>query len=61
MIVRRRKVLKMEINIEPQVMGKNLNLSPIVILLAVPITSVLKIIFESIPALKPLAAAMSGE
>jgi predicted PurR-regulated permease PerM len=62
---------------EPQVMGKNLNLSPIVILLslifwgwlwgvvgmflAVPITSALKIICENIPALKPLAAAMSGE
>jgi AI-2 transport protein TqsA len=62
---------------EPQVMGRNLNLSPIVILLslifwgwlwgvvgmflAVPITSSLKIIFENIPALKPLAAAMSGE
>ena len=62
---------------EPQVMGRNLNLSPIVILLslifwgwlwgvvgmflAVPITSAMKIIFENIPALKPLAAAMSGE
>jgi AI-2 transport protein TqsA len=62
---------------EPQVMGKSLDLSPIVILLslifwgwlwgvvgmflAVPLTSSLKIIFESIPALKPLAAAMSGE
>jgi AI-2 transport protein TqsA len=62
---------------EPQVMGRNLNLSPIVILLslifwgwlwgvvgmflAVPITSALKIIFENIPALKPLAAAMSAE
>jgi len=29
--------------------------------LAVPITSALKIIFDSIPTLKPLAAAMSGE
>jgi AI-2 transport protein TqsA len=63
--------------LEPQIMGRSLNLSPIVILLslifwgwlwgvvgmflAVPITSALKIIFESIPALKPLAAAMSGE
>lgn len=63
--------------VEPQVMGKNLDLSPIVIVLclifwawlwgavgmflAVPITSALKIIFESIPALNPLAAAMSGE
>jgi AI-2 transport protein TqsA len=62
---------------EPQVMGKNLDLSPIIIVLslifwgwlwgvvgmflAVPITSALKIIFENIPALKPLAAAMSGE
>ena len=63
--------------LEPQVMGRNLNLSPIIILLplifwgwlwgvvgmflAVPITSALKIIFENIPTLKPLAAAMSGE
>jgi AI-2 transport protein TqsA len=63
--------------VEPQVMGKNLDLSPIVIVLslifwgwlwgvvgmflAVPVTSALKIIFENIPALKPLAAAMSGE
>jgi len=29
--------------------------------LAVPITSALKIIIESIPSLKPVAAAMSGE
>jgi AI-2 transport protein TqsA len=63
--------------VEPQIMGKNLDLSPIIIVLslifwgwlwgvvgmflAVPITSALKIIFESIPPLKPLAAAMSGE
>jgi len=63
--------------VEPQVMGKNLDLSPIVIVLslifwgwlwgvvglflAVPITSALKIICENIPDLKPLAAAMSGE
>jgi len=63
--------------VEPQIMGRNLNLSPIVILLslifwgwlwgvvgmflAVPITSALKIIIENIPALKPVAAAMSGE
>ena len=63
--------------LEPQIMGRSLNLSPIVILLslifwgwlwgvvgmflAVPITSALRIIFESIPTLKPLAAAMSGE
>lgn len=62
---------------EPHVMGKSMNLSPIIILLslifwgwlwgvvgmflAVPITSALKIIFENIPTLKPLAAAMSGE
>jgi predicted PurR-regulated permease PerM len=63
--------------LEPQVMGRKLDLSPIVILLsllfwgwvwglvgmflAVPITSALKIIFESIPTLKPVAAAMSSE
>lgn len=63
--------------LEPQVMGKNLDLSPIIILLslifwgwlwgvvgmflAVPVTSALKIIFESIPAFKPVAAAMSSE
>jgi len=63
--------------VEPQVMGKNLELAPIMIVfslifwgwlwggvgmfLAVPITSALKIIFESIPDLKPLAAVMSGE
>jgi predicted PurR-regulated permease PerM len=63
--------------LEPQVMGKSLDLSPIVILLAlifwgwlwgvigmflaVPITSALKIIFEQIQELKPLAAAMSSE
>ena len=63
--------------LEPQVMGRGLNLSPIVILislifwgwlwgvvgmfLAVPITSAIQIICESIPALKPLAAAMSSE
>jgi predicted PurR-regulated permease PerM len=63
--------------LEPHVMGKSLDLSPIVILLAlifwgwlwgiigmflaVPITAALKIIFEQIPGMKPLAAAMSGE
>ncbi len=63
--------------IEPQVMGKSLHLSPIIILLslifwgwlwgvvgmflAVPITSAIKIILESIPTFKPLAAAMSSE
>jgi predicted PurR-regulated permease PerM len=62
---------------EPQIMGRSMNLSPIVILLslifwgwlwgvvgmflAVPVTSAIKIIFESFPALQPLAAAMSGE
>jgi AI-2 transport protein TqsA len=29
--------------------------------LAVPITSAVKIVFDSIPVLKPVAAAMSGE
>ncbi len=63
--------------IEPQVMGRGLNLSPIVILLslifwgwlwgvvgmflAVPITAALKIFFEYVPPLKPLAAALSSE
>jgi AI-2 transport protein TqsA len=63
--------------LEPQIMGKSMKLSPIIILLslifwgwlwgvvgmflAVPFTSALKIIFESISALKPLAAAMSSE
>ncbi|MCJ7525596.1 MAG: AI-2E family transporter, partial [Candidatus Aminicenantes bacterium] len=63
--------------LEPNIMGRSLDLSPIVILLslifwgwlwgvvgmflAVPITSALRIIFGSIPTLKPLAAAMSGE
>jgi AI-2 transport protein TqsA len=62
--------------IEPHVMGKSLNLSPIIILLslifwgwlwgvigmflAVPITSALKIIMESIPTLRPVAAALSS-
>jgi len=63
--------------IEPLVMGRSLDLSPIVILLSlifwgwlwgvvgmflsVPITAALKIYFESIPSLKPLAAALSSE
>lgn len=63
--------------VEPQVMGSKLDLSPIIIVLAlifwgwlwggvglflaVPITSALRIILENIPELKPLAAAMSGE
>jgi len=63
--------------IEPQIMGKRMNLSPIIILLslifwgwlwgvvgmflAVPVTSAIKIVFDSIPGLKPVAAALSGE
>ncbi len=63
--------------LEPQVMGKSMKLSPIIILLslvfwgwlwgvigmflAVPITAAIKIVFESIPGLRPVAAAMSGE
>jgi AI-2 transport protein TqsA len=63
--------------LEPQIMGKQMNLSPIIILLslifwgwlwgivgmflAVPITSAGKIVFDNIPALNPVAAAMGGE
>jgi AI-2 transport protein TqsA len=63
--------------LEPQIMGKSMNLSPIIILLslifwgwlwgvvgmflAVPVTSAIKIILDSIPPLEPVAAAMSGE
>lgn len=63
--------------IEPKITGKNLNLSPIVILislifwgwtwgivgmiLAVPLTSGLKIIFEHIDVLKPIADLISAE
>jgi AI-2 transport protein TqsA len=63
--------------IEPQIMGRRMDLSPIIILLslifwgwlwgvvgmflAVPITSAVKIVFDGVPALKPVAAAMSGE
>ena len=63
--------------LEPQVMGRSLNLSPIVILLAlifwgwlwgaagmflaVPVTSSARIVFDSVPALRPLAAAMGSE
>lgn len=63
--------------IEPQIMGRSLNLSPIVILLslifwgwmwgaigmflAVPITAAVQIVFASVPALRPVAAAMCGE
>jgi len=63
--------------VEPAITGKNLNLSPIVILislifwgwiwgitgmiLAVPLTSAMKIIFEHIQPLKPLADLISVE
>lgn len=63
--------------VEPKITGKNLNLSPIVILislilwgwlwgitgmvLAVPLTSAMKIIFEHIEVLKPLASLISAE
>jgi AI-2 transport protein TqsA len=52
--------------LEPQIMGKRMKLSGwmwgvVGMFLAVPITSALKIIFESIPVFKPVAAAMSGE
>jgi predicted PurR-regulated permease PerM len=63
--------------IEPQIMGRSLNLSPIVILLslifwgwlwgvvgmflAVPVTAALKIFLDHVPALKPLSAALSDE
>jgi predicted PurR-regulated permease PerM len=63
--------------LEPQIMGKSMNLSPIIILvslifwgwlwgvvgmfLAVPITSAVKIILEAIPALEPVAAAMGSD
>jgi len=62
--------------IEPKVMGASLNLSPVVVLvalifwgwlwgipgmiLAVPLTSMLKIIFEDIGPLRPLGLLMSG-
>ena len=62
--------------IEPKITGKNLNLSPIVILislifwgwtwgivgmiLAVPLTSAVKIIFEHIEVLKPIANLISS-
>ncbi len=63
--------------VEPRVTGKSLNLSPIVILislilwgyiwgivgmmLAVPLTSAIKIFFENIPTLKPLAEIISAD
>ncbi|NIM13140.1 MAG: AI-2E family transporter [Candidatus Aminicenantes bacterium] len=63
--------------IEPKITGRSLNLSPIVILislifwwyvwgivgmmLAVPLTSALKIFFQNIPALRPIAEIISAE
>lgn len=63
--------------VEPMMTGKSLNLSPIVILislifwgyvwgivgmiLAVPLTSAMKIFFENIPGLKPIADIISAE
>lgn len=63
--------------IEPRITGKSLNLSPIVILislifwgyiwgiigmmLAVPLTSALKIFFQNIPTLKPIAEIISAD
>ncbi len=63
--------------LEPSITGKNLNLSPIVILvslifwgwiwgivgmiLAVPLTSAIKIIFEHIDSLKPVASLISAD
>lgn len=62
--------------VEPRVMGTSLNLSPLVVLLslifwgwlwgpwgmvlAVPITSMLKIVCENVEPLRPLAVLMSG-
>jgi predicted PurR-regulated permease PerM len=63
--------------VEPKITGKSLNLSPIVILislifwgyiwgivgmmLAVPLTSALKIIFHNIPTLRPIAELISAD
>jgi predicted PurR-regulated permease PerM len=63
--------------IEPRITGRNLNISPIVILLslifwgyvwgiigmmlAVPLTSAIKIIFSQIEGLKPIASMISAE
>jgi AI-2 transport protein TqsA len=63
--------------VEPKITGRSLNLSPIVILislifwgyvwgivgmmLAVPLTSALKIFFENIPGLKPIAELISAD
>ncbi|MEA2601989.1 MAG: transport protein TqsA [Acidobacteriota bacterium] len=62
--------------LEPRVMGSSLNLSPLLVLfslifwgwlwgpwgmvLSVPITSMIKIVCEHVPALRPLAVLMSG-
>jgi predicted PurR-regulated permease PerM len=63
--------------LEPKITGKRINISPLVILislilwgwmwgivgmmLAVPITSALKIVFSHIPKLKPISALISNE
>ncbi len=63
--------------LEPRITGRSLNLSPIVILmslifwgyvwgiigmmLAVPLTSAIKIFFQNIPTLKPLAELISAD
>ncbi|MCP5048784.1 MAG: AI-2E family transporter [bacterium] len=63
--------------VEPKITGKSLNLSPLVILvslifwgyiwgvvgmiLAVPLTSAIKIFFQHIPVLKPIAELISAE
>ena len=63
--------------LSPRIMGKSLNLSPLLLLvsiifwgwvwgpmgmiLSVPITASIAIIFENIPALQPLAILMSSE
>lgn len=63
--------------LDPKLMGRGLNLSPLLILialifwgwvwgiigmiLAVPLTSAMKIVFEHIRPLKPLASMMSGD
>jgi AI-2 transport protein TqsA len=63
--------------VQPRVMGSGLDLHPVVVLmaliffgmiwgiigafLALPITGVIKIVLERIPATRPLAAALSGD
>jgi predicted PurR-regulated permease PerM len=63
--------------VEPKITGKSLNLSPLIILislifwgyiwgivgmmLAVPLTSAIKIVFENLPALKPISNLISAE